>query len=60
MAWLHICAPRGTTPTATSQCECGRNLSAVGHGQVPALIDDHANHRDACPLRAPQEGRAAA
>ncbi|MEV7190745.1 hypothetical protein AB0N81_02915 [Streptomyces sp. NPDC093510] len=60
IAWLHICAPRGATPTATSTCECGRNRSAVGHGKVLALITDHAAHRPVCPLRAPQEGRAAA
>ncbi|MFH8564145.1 hypothetical protein [Streptomyces sp. NPDC017988] len=60
IAWLHICAPRGAVPTATSRCECGRNRSAVGHGKVLALIDDHAAHRTACPLRSPQEGRAAA
>ncbi|MGW0536176.1 hypothetical protein [Streptomyces sp. NPDC003032] len=60
VAWLHICAPRGAVPTATSKCLCGRDRSTVGHGKVQALIADHAAHRDACPLRAPQEGRAAA
>lgn len=60
IAWLHICAPHGTVPTATSRCECGRDRSAVGHGKVLALIDDHAAHRTVCPLRAPQKGRAAA
>ncbi|WP_234360038.1 hypothetical protein [Streptomyces sp. DSM 15324] len=60
VAWLHISAPRGTTPTATSKCECGRDRSAVGHTRVLALITDHTAHRDACPLRNPQEGRAAA
>ncbi len=60
VAWLHICAPRGATPIATSVCECGRNRSAVGHGKALALIDDHTAHRDHCPLRAPQEGTNAA
>jgi hypothetical protein len=27
---------------------------------VAALIEAHAAHRDTCPLRHPQEGRAAA
>ncbi|AIR99104.1 hypothetical protein [Streptomyces glaucescens] len=60
IAWLHITAPRGATPTATSRCACGRDRSAIGHGRVLALIDDHTAHRDLCPLRNPQEGRAAA
>lgn len=62
VAWLHIVAPgRGTVPTATSRCTCGRDRSAVGHRRVLALIDDHTAHRDACPLRTvSQEGRAAA
>jgi hypothetical protein len=60
VAWLTITAPRGAVPTATSTCECGRNRSAVGHARVHALITDHAAHRDACPLRTNQEGRAAA
>ncbi|MFD9119949.1 hypothetical protein [Streptomyces bottropensis] len=60
VAWLHIVAPRGAVPTATSKCLCGRDRSAVGRAKVLALIDDHATHRDRCPLRTPQEGRAAA
>ncbi|MBT2415735.1 hypothetical protein J7I94_35285 [Streptomyces sp. ISL-12] len=60
MAWLTICAPRGAVPTATSRCECGRDRSAVGKARVLALITDHENHRGACPLRTPQEGRTAA
>ncbi|PZH10610.1 hypothetical protein C1I97_13940 [Streptomyces sp. NTH33] len=60
MAWLHITAPRGAVPTATSQCACGRDRSAVGHAKVRALITDHHDHRTACPLRNPEEGRAAA
>ncbi|MFJ9129575.1 hypothetical protein ACIRJS_36320 [Streptomyces sp. NPDC102340] len=60
IAWLHIVAPRGAIPTATSRCECGRDRSAVGKARVLALIDDHTAHRTACPLRNPQEGRAAA
>ncbi|TQK98016.1 hypothetical protein FB563_3020 [Streptomyces puniciscabiei] len=60
VAWLHICAPRGTVPTATSKCLCGWDRSAVGHARVLALIEAHTAHRDTCTLRNPQEGRAAA
>ena len=60
VAWLRITAPRGATPTATSKCVCGRDRSAIGRRKVLALIDDHEAHRDLCPLRNPQEGRAAA
>ncbi|MFF7161641.1 hypothetical protein ACFZBP_09665 [Streptomyces sp. NPDC008086] len=60
IAWLHIVAPRGAVPTATSWCACGRDRSAVGRARVLALIDDHAAHRDVCPLRNSQEGRTAA
>ncbi|MFC9911786.1 hypothetical protein [Streptomyces sp. NPDC127197] len=60
MAWLHIRAPRGATPTATSVCLCGRDRSAIGHRKVHALIADHEAHRDHCPLRTTQEGRNAA
>ncbi|CAL9523138.1 hypothetical protein SUDANB105_03854 [Streptomyces sp. enrichment culture] len=60
VACLHIVAPYGAVPTATSRCECGRDRSAVGHTRVLALITDHEAHRTTCPLRIPQEGRAAA
>jgi hypothetical protein len=60
VAWLHISVPRGAVPTATSRCLCGWDRSAIGHKRVLALITDHEAHRDLCPLRAPQEGRAAA
>ncbi|MEV0444869.1 hypothetical protein AB0I84_33295 [Streptomyces spectabilis] len=60
IAWLHICAPHGAIPTATSKCACGWDRSAVGRRQVLALVDDHTAHRDLCPLQAPQERRAAA
>ncbi|WP_228034807.1 hypothetical protein, partial [Streptomyces spongiae] len=60
VAWLHIRAPRGATPTVTSKCLCGRDRSAVGHRKVLALITDHEAHRDTCPLRSSQEGRTAA
>ncbi|MFF9896168.1 hypothetical protein [Streptomyces longispororuber] len=60
IAWLHICAPRGALPTATSRCACGRDCSAIGHRKVLALIADHTNHRDLCPLRTTREGRNAA
>ncbi|MGW0597310.1 hypothetical protein ACWD11_09200 [Streptomyces sp. NPDC002776] len=60
IAWLHISAPgRGATPTATSWCACGRDRSAVGIRRVLALAADHDSHRTTCPLRNPQEGRAA-
>lgn len=60
VAWLHISAPRGATPTATSRCLCGWDRSAIGQRRVLALIADHAAHRTTCPLRTNQEGRAAA
>ncbi|MEU8454852.1 hypothetical protein [Streptomyces griseoaurantiacus] len=60
VAWLHIVAPRGAVPTATSWCACGRDRSAVGHRRVLALITEHNDHREHCPLRSSQEGRAAA
>ncbi|WP_405671518.1 hypothetical protein [Streptomyces sp. NBC_01530] len=60
VAWLSICAPRGATPTATSKCLCGWDRSAIGHKRVLALIAAHSGHRDDCPLRTPQEERAAA
>ncbi|GGJ42452.1 hypothetical protein [Streptomyces brasiliensis] len=60
VAWLHISAPRGAVPTATSKCLCGRDRRAVGHSKVLALIADHTAHRDVCPLRTNQEGRQAA
>ncbi|WP_326759321.1 hypothetical protein OHB35_17020 [Streptomyces phaeochromogenes] len=60
VAWLHINAPYGATPTATSKCLCGRDRRAVGKARVLALITDHESHRDICPLRNPQEGRDAA
>ncbi|MFE3907303.1 hypothetical protein ACFXPY_45585 [Streptomyces sp. NPDC059153] len=42
-------------PTATSICECGRNLFAAGHRKALALIDDHNRHRTRCPLRTTEE-----
>ncbi|MFC9191321.1 hypothetical protein [Streptomyces cyaneofuscatus] len=59
IAWLTITAPRGATPTATSICQCGRNLFAAGHHKALALIADHTDHKTRCPLRAGQEGAAA-
>lgn len=58
IAWLTITAPRGATPTATSTCQCGRNLFAAGHRRVLALIEDHASHRTRCPLRTTEERTA--
>ncbi|MFT2018141.1 hypothetical protein ACMA1D_20210 [Streptomyces sp. 796.1] len=60
IAWLHITAPRDATPTARSWCACGRDRFAAGHHRALALIADHTTHRTLCPLRNPQEGRAAA
>ncbi len=60
VAWLHNSAPRGAVPTVTSKCLCGWDRSAIGHARVTALIEAHTAHRDTCPLRNPQEGRAAA
>ncbi|WP_432033632.1 hypothetical protein [Streptomyces antibioticus] len=60
VAWLHISAPNGATPTASSRCECGFNRRAFGRTRVLALVADHTAHRDACPLRTPHEGREAA
>lgn len=62
--WLTIRVPRNGTPTATSWCACDRDLFAAGHAKVLALAEDHAAHRDVCPLRtrttSVSEGRAAA
>ncbi|MFF3840777.1 hypothetical protein [Streptomyces sp. NPDC001930] len=56
---LHITLPdRKTIPTATSRCQCGRDLFTVGHRKVLALVADHTAHRDLCPLLT--EGREAA
>ncbi len=60
VAWLRIYAPGRATPTARSWCACGRDRFAAGHKRAAALIEDHAAHRALCPLRNPQEGRAAA
>ncbi|GGR87612.1 hypothetical protein GCM10010269_28500 [Streptomyces humidus] len=62
VAWLRISAPAryGATPTAASRCLCGWDRRAVGQARVLALIEAHTAHRDLCPLRNPQEGRAAA
>ncbi|WP_257980723.1 hypothetical protein [Streptomyces sp. CB02959] len=53
VAWLHITAPRGAVPTATSKCCCGRDRSAVGRTKVLALITEHQAHRDTCTWRHP-------
>ena len=51
IAWLHVTAPGGAIPTATSKCLCGRDRSAVGHRKVLALIEDHHAHRTVCSWR---------
>ncbi len=53
VAWLHISAPRGAVPTATSKCCCGRDKSAIGRTNALALIADHEAHRNVCPWRHP-------
>ncbi|MEV6541246.1 hypothetical protein [Streptomyces sp. NPDC051665] len=60
VAWLSISTPYGATPTARSTCLCGRDRRAFGERKVLALITEHADHREHCPLRTPQEGRKAA
>lgn len=65
IGWLTVNAPgRGTIPTATSTCICGRNRSAVGQQRVTALITDHHNHKHACPHHprqaTPSQNRTAA
>ncbi len=53
IAWLHITAPRGAIPTATSKCCCGRDRSAIGRTKVLALIEEHEDHRATCPWSHP-------
>ncbi|MFD9189666.1 hypothetical protein ACFWCA_15705 [Streptomyces phaeochromogenes] len=60
IAWLTISAPYRTVPTANSWCACGRDRDATGDADVWALIADHEAHRDTCPLRTTQEGKATA
>ncbi|MCX5559936.1 hypothetical protein [Streptomyces sp. NBC_00038] len=60
VAWLHITVPHGATPTAASRCECGWSHRAFGRARVLALIDNHTDHREHCPLRTAREGRDAA
>ncbi|MCX4558996.1 hypothetical protein OHA02_22740 [Streptomyces phaeochromogenes] len=60
VAWLTISVPYRTVPTATSWCACGRDRNATGDADVWVLIADHEAHRDTCPLRTTQEGKAAA
>ncbi|WP_234048323.1 hypothetical protein [Streptomyces liliifuscus] len=60
VAWLTISVPYRAVPTATSWCACGRDRNATGDADVWALIADHEAHRDTCPLRTTQEGKAAA
>lgn len=59
VAWLHITAPKGAIPTATSKCACGWDRSAVGRHNVLALIEAHTAHRENCPLRTTEERDAA-
>ncbi|WP_328632801.1 hypothetical protein [Streptomyces sp. NBC_00356] len=60
IAWLTIRTPHRQTPTATSTCACGRDLSARGQADVLDLITGHEYHRTVCPLRTNTEGRNAA
>ncbi|MEW2397498.1 hypothetical protein [Streptomyces sp. NPDC046862] len=50
----------GDTPTAAYACSCGKTGTATGARAVAALVTAYDTHRDACPLRNPQEGRHAA
>lgn len=50
----------GATPTAAYACPCGQTRTATGQNPVAALVAEYDTHRDTCPLRNPQEGRAAA
>ncbi|MEW2082094.1 hypothetical protein [Streptomyces sp. NPDC005283] len=59
MAWLHIAAPKGAIPTATSKCACGHDRSAIGRHNVLALIEAHTAHRENCPLRTSERRNAA-
>ncbi|MFJ2783612.1 MULTISPECIES: hypothetical protein [unclassified Streptomyces] len=59
LAMLRIgLAGRNAVPTAHSWCSCGRDLQAFGHQQIARLADDHARHRDRCPLLAHGEEAA--
>jgi hypothetical protein len=59
VSWLHVVAPKGAVPTATSWCRCGRDRSAVGRTRVLALIEEHTAHSECCPLRATERTDAA-
>ncbi|MEU9397474.1 hypothetical protein AB0D86_46795 [Streptomyces sp. NPDC048324] len=50
----------GDTPTAAYACRCGQTDTAVGARAVAALLTKYDIHRDTCPLRSTEEGRAAA
>ncbi|MEU6079040.1 hypothetical protein [Streptomyces sp. NPDC047108] len=50
----------GDTPSAAYACPCGHAGTAIGADRVAALLADYERHRDTCPLRNHQEGRAAA
>ncbi|MGW6263661.1 hypothetical protein ACWF9O_43605, partial [Streptomyces sp. NPDC055085] len=60
VAWLTIRTPYRRTPTATSSCACGRNLTASGTAEVRDLAEAHDYHRTVCHLHNPQERRHAA
>lgn len=59
VACLHVIAPRGAVPTATSKCACGRDRSAIGRQNVRDLVQEHDRHPENCPLRTTQERDAA-
>ncbi|MEU0390014.1 hypothetical protein [Streptomyces chartreusis] len=50
----------GDTPTAAYACRCGQTGTATGARAVAALLTKYDIHRDTCPLRRTEEGRAAA
>ncbi|MFF5647917.1 hypothetical protein ACFY8N_05615 [Streptomyces collinus] len=50
----------GDTPTAAYACRCGQTDTATGARAVAVLLTKYDIHRDTCPLRSTEEGRAAA
>lgn len=54
--WSHRYAD---TPTAAYACRCGQTRAATGQSAVAALVTEYDHHRDICPLRTSQEGKAA-
>jgi len=53
---ITICTPRTGRPEAAYWCRCGTHNHATGTRQVLALIDQWADHCQACP-HAPEPRR---